>query len=388
MSAALAALLDHAAAPPGGAAPRHPAAEDAPGVLPARTDAAAPVAGYVGADVPVELLTAAWMLPVRLAGSPAEDAELGRGYLGGGLDPVACSVLTRLLDGAYGRLDALVVSRDCEASLRLFYVLRELRRVEPEVPIPPLQLVDVLHLPHRTTTRYVLAKVREFRAWLGELTGDPISDDAFAAAVAAHDRVRGLLRRVGDLRGPGQRRLTGTEALGVVRAANSLPVDRAENLLRDLLAELRTREPRTGHPIHLTGSSHDSPEVYEALEGAGLLVVGEDHDRGDLLSAHDVGAPTELAVAERYQFAGPAAPRASIRDRAAHTRAAVRDRGAEGLLSYVRRYDDAPPWDFPAQRAAVDVPSAIVERQPYGEIDPRELDRALAELRAPAEVTR
>ena len=40
-------------------------------------------------------------------------------------------MLSRLLDGAYGRLDALVVSRDCEASLRLFYAARDLRRIEP-----------------------------------------------------------------------------------------------------------------------------------------------------------------------------------------------------------------------------------------------------------------
>lgn len=366
MSAALAGLIAQA---------RNPA--------PAR-----PVVGCIGADVPVELLTAAGMLPLRLSGSPQEDSASGRRYLGGGLDAVACSVLTRLLAHAYGPLDALVVSRDCEASLRLFYVLRELRRVEPSAPIPPLHLVDVLHLPHRTTTRYVLAKVRRFRAWLEDLTGRPISADDLEAAVAAHDRVRALLRRVGSLRGPEQRRLTGTEALAVVKASTALPVADAETSLTELVAELPDREPRNGHPVHLTGSSHDSPEVYAALEEAGLLIVGEDHDRGDLLAATDVGARTELALAERYQYAGPTSPRASIAARAAHTAAAVRDRGARGLLSYVRRHDDAPPWDFPAQREAAGVPAAIVERQEYGQIDPDDLDRALTELRLPAEAVR
>lgn len=339
-----------------------------------------PVVGYVGADVPVELLTAAGTLPLRLSGSPGDDATAGRHHLGGGLDPVACSVLSRLLAGAYGRLDALVVSRDCEASLRLFYVLRELRRVDPSVPVPPLHLVDVLHLPHRTTTRYVLAKVREFRAWLEEVFDRRIGDDELADAVAAHDRVRGLLRQVGGLRGPHQRKLTGTEALAVVKASTELPVERTEPLLRRLLANLAERTARTGHPVHLTGSGHDTPAVYAALEESGLLVVGEDHDRGDLLARTDVGAPTELAIAERYQFSGPAAPRASIADRAAHTAQAVRDRGALGLLSYVRKHDDAPPWDFPAQRDSAGVPAAIVEQQEYGKVDPHDLERALAHL--------
>ncbi|UJW30231.1 2-hydroxyacyl-CoA dehydratase family protein [Saccharothrix sp. AJ9571] len=343
-------------------------------MLPDRNDAVAqrradgrPVAGYVGADVPVELLTAAGMLPLRLTGSPDEDASAGRERLGGGLDAVACSVLTRLLEGAYGHLDVLVLSRDCEASLRLFYVLREIRRVEPSIALPPLHLVDVLHLPHHTTTRYVLAKVRQFRSWLEAVAGRRIGDDDLAAAIAAHDRVRGLLREVGTHRG--ERRLTGTEALSLVSVTTAMPVDEAEELVREVLSTLPGREPRPGRPVYLTGSGHDTPAVYQALEDAGWLIVGEDHDWGDLLAVADVGAPTELALAERYQFAGPAAPRASIAERAAHTAAALRERGAGSLLSYVRRHDDAPPWDFPAQREAAGVPATLVDRQEYGRID-------------------
>jgi benzoyl-CoA reductase/2-hydroxyglutaryl-CoA dehydratase subunit BcrC/BadD/HgdB len=338
-------------------------------------DRTGPVAGYVGADVPVELLTAAGYHPVRLSGAPDEDASPGRHYLGGGLDPVACSILTRLLAGAYGPLDVLVVSRDCEASLRLFYVLRELRRVEPGIALPPVHLVDVLHLPHRTTTRYVLAKVRGLREWLGA-QGRPVPDAALAGAVTAHDRVRALLREMGVLRA--QRRLTGVEMLGIVAAVTTRPVVEVLPLLGELTAQLPHREPMPGHPVYLTGSSHDGPHVYAALEAAGLLVVGEDHDRGDLLALGDVGTATNLAIAERYQFAGPAAPRASIRARAAHTAAALRERDARGLVSYVRRFDDAPPWDFPAQRAATDVPAVLVAQQEYGRIT--DLDRVLGEL--------
>ncbi|WP_343937472.1 2-hydroxyacyl-CoA dehydratase family protein, partial [Pseudonocardia zijingensis] len=140
-----------------------------------------PVAGYVGADVPVEVLTAAGFLPVRLTGDPGAPSEAGDRYLGRGLDPVARSVLTRLLDGAYGPLDALVVSHDCEASLRLFYAVRELHRIEPGIGLPPVQLVDVLHLPHRTTTRYVLAKIRQLRAQVERWSGRTVTDADLAA---------------------------------------------------------------------------------------------------------------------------------------------------------------------------------------------------------------
>jgi benzoyl-CoA reductase/2-hydroxyglutaryl-CoA dehydratase subunit BcrC/BadD/HgdB len=336
-----------------------------------------PVVGYVGADVPVEVLTAAGYVPLRLAGDPAAPSDAGDRYLGRGLDPVARSVLTRLLDGAYGPLAALVVSRDCEASLRLFYAVRELHRTDPGTGLPPVHLVDVLHLPHRSTTRYVLAKVRELRARVGDWAGAPVTDEALAAAVAAHDRVRALLGRVAALRWARPARLTGTQALGVVAATTALPPDRAAALLEALLAQ--DLPEASGTRVFLTGSSHDHAGVYAALEEeAGFLVVGEDHDWGDLLHHRRVDptadpALLELALAERYQHNGPAAARASIRRRAAHTAAAARACGAEALLSYVRVLDDAPRWDFPAQRQETGLPAVLLEHQPYGRVDTDQL---------------
>ncbi|HEY3465077.1 MAG TPA: 2-hydroxyacyl-CoA dehydratase family protein [Amycolatopsis sp.] len=318
--------------------------------------------GYVGADVPVELITAAGLLPKRLAGKPGEDSALGDRYLGRGVDPVARSILTRILTGDYGPLEAIVVSRDCEASLRLFYALRELHRVEPELRLPPVRLVDVLHLPHHTTTRYVHAKIAQLREWLGQWR--PIGDDDLAAAITAHDTLRRSLAHLAELRRAN--RLSGTRFLEVVAAATALPVTEATALVDSMLAA--DLPEVDGVRLFLTGSSHDSPAVYETLESNGFLVVGEDHDWGELLFARTCAAPTELALAERYQHNGPAAPRSSIRQRAAHTAAAARACDAEVLLSYARVHDDAPPWDFPEQRAATGLRAVLAERQPYGEL--------------------
>lgn len=326
------------------------------------TAAELPAVGYVGADVPVELITAAGLRPLRLTGKPGEDSARGDRYLGRGVDPVARSILTRILTGAYGPLEAIVVSRDCEASLRLFYALRELHRVEPALGLPPLRLVDVLHLPHHTTTRYVHAKIAQLREWLGRWR--PIGDDDLAAAITAHDTLRRSLARVAALRRAN--RLSGTRFLEVVAATTAVPVTDATALVEDVLA---ADPPEVeGVRLFLTGSSHDDPAVYATLERNGFLVVGEDHDWGELLFARTCAAPTELALAERYQHNGPSAPRASIRQRAAHTAAAARACDAEVLLSYARVHDDAPPWDFPDQRAATGLPAVLAERQPYGEL--------------------
>jgi benzoyl-CoA reductase/2-hydroxyglutaryl-CoA dehydratase subunit BcrC/BadD/HgdB len=339
------------------------------------------VLGYVGADVPVELITATGALAVRLAGRPGTDTAAGDRYLGRGLDQVARSILTQLVEGELGHLDALVVSRDTEASLRLFYALRELHRVEPETALPPVHLVDLLHLPHRTTARYDLAKVRQLAGVLERWTGRAITEAALADAVALHEQARALLTRVADLRRESPARLSGSQAHAVVAAGTALPCSVHVELLHRLLDEAGDLSPVEGVRTFLTGSSHDSPGVYAQLERAGLIVVGEDSDWGDLSFERRVEVPTLLGLAERYQYDGPTAQRASIRARAAYTEAAATRCGAELLVSYARVHDDAPLWDVPAQRTAVaahGLRTVVLEQQPYGAVAEADLERALA----------
>ncbi|TDE56340.1 2-hydroxyacyl-CoA dehydratase [Nonomuraea mesophila] len=324
----------------------------------------APVVGYVGADVPVELLTAAGLRAFRLTGDPESGSDLGDRYLGRGVDPVARSVLARLLAGAFGDLDRIVVSHDCEASLRLFYALRELGRVEPGAGLPGVYLVDLLHLPHRTTARYNRRRIGEFAARLEAWTGRPLD---VAGAMAAHDVRRRLLAAAAELRRAVPARLTGRQFLAVAGAP--LPVNEHIPLLERLLAEAGRLDEHAGKRVFLSGSDHDTPHVYEAIESDGHVIVGEDHSFGDLSVTEPIGAASLDALAEHYHRSGPTAHRATAGERAAHAAAAVRRCRADLFIAYSRDGDEAPAWDFPAQRAALDIPSVLLERQEYGRAD-------------------
>ncbi|GAA1033686.1 hypothetical protein GCM10009557_36230 [Virgisporangium ochraceum] len=309
-----------------------------------------PVVGYVGTDVPVELLTAAGVTPLRLTGDPARVGGAGEEYLGRGVDPVAVSILNRLLSHDFP-VDRVLVSHDCEASLRLFYALRELRRLEPSAGLPEPYLVDVLHLPHRTTTAYNRVRLRELRERLGAWYG-PVTDGAVANAVALHDERRRLLAEL-------RPRLTGVEAFAMA-AGGPVPPATVHG------GAVSPATVHGGRRVFLTGSSHDTPHVYVALEDAGYLVVGEDHS-----PVLPPGGSTVDDLAERYQYNGPAASWSPIAARAAHTAAAARACGAELVIAYARRNDGGPAWDFPAQRAAlaaVGIPAVLVKNQEYGSI--------------------
>lgn len=341
----------------------------------------APVVGCVGADVPVELVTAAGALPVRLAGDPRRDRGDADRYLGTGLDPASRSILAGLLSG--GReLDLLLVSNDCAGSLRLFYTVRELRRLGAAPHLPRTHLVDVLHLPHRTTTRYNLVRLTELRELLERWSGRRIGDAELAGAIAEHDEARRLLAGLRRHRTADRPVLSGTEALFAIGAGAALPVREHAELLDRLTTGSDGRDTAHGGAprIYLTGSAHDGPEVYREIEDAGYVIVADDHDWGDALAEPLVGGPTLTALAERYQYRGPTAARSAVRARARQAADTAARSRPDLLVSYVRELDEAPAWDFRAQSAAVGVPAVLLERRRYGELGEDALPRIAAAL--------
>jgi benzoyl-CoA reductase/2-hydroxyglutaryl-CoA dehydratase subunit BcrC/BadD/HgdB len=340
----------------------------------ARAAAGTPVVGVVGADVPAELVAATGSLAYRLHGSPDLVSDEARAILGAALDPVAHSVLTHLLDGSLDFLTGLVVSRDSQSSLQLFYALRELRRIEPARRLPPVVLLDLLHLPTDHTRRYDEVRLLQLADQLAGWTGTPATPDRLADAVRSVGRVRALLREVSALRAQG--RLPGTAALHAVGVASALPAADAVPLLEQVVAEATELLP--ARRVFLTGSGQDTDELYRVLEEElGCLVAGEDHDWGAAALPAEPAGPDLASLAAAYRDRGPAAPTASIARRAAATAERVRDARADLLLAVVREHDEAPAWDFPAQAEAVDVPAVLLARQPY-RVDVDDLRAAVA----------
>lgn len=308
-----------------------------------------PVVGVVGEDVPVELLTASGAVPVRLHGRPETDRSLGDQYLGTGVDPWARALLSALLAGEWPGLSSIVVGRDSEASSRLFFALRELHRIGSAPGVPPVVLCDVLHLPHATTTQYVARRLDELLDF---------DDVRLAEAVRLHNRLRTSLSELP---------LVGAEGLAARATVRTLPP--AEGIA--FLEGLPAPTPPPGMRIHLTGSVHDEPSVYEALEKAGYVVVSDDQN----LALRGSVPEDLLGLAEYYQDL-PLPARSAPRARAALLDAALTASRPELVVAYLRERDDAPAWDVVAQRAVAarhGVPIVVLEHQPYGQIDLEQL---------------
>ncbi len=338
------------------------------------------IVGYVGTDTPLELIEAAGMLPVRVCGDPRGGTDLAERYLGTAGDPIMRSQLNRLLDGTYAFVDFLVIARDTEGMVLLFQTLRELQRVEPRADFPPFCLVDVLHLPYRTSQLYVRDEFRRLQSILSQWRGQATGDAELGAAIATRNQNRALLRELALLRVSG--RVSGVQALQAIGAGMVMPVREHTQQLRGTLAELSNAQEQHGRRVFLTGSEHEYTDVYEVIESSGGLVVGEDHDWGNRAFADVVeenGDPID-ALADAYQLGAPASAKYGIAERAAYTAEQARATGAELVIAFVRTGDESPLWDIAQQRAALakhGIPLSVLTNQPYGNVEQSELQAAL-----------
>ena len=342
------------------------------------------VVGCLGSDVPEEFLIAAGFLTVRVCGDPRVSAEAADRYIERAFDPFVRSQFARIVvDGAYSYLDHLIVSRSSDALVRVFYYLRELRRVEPSLPVPDLYFFDFLHSRYRTSALYNRDRARDLKRVVERWCGRPIAPEALAEAIATCKENRCLLRQLAALRAPGAPRVSGVQALRVIGASMFLPRKEHSRLLRAFLAEAEGRSSLPGVRLFVTGSAQDHSHFYELVESCGAVVVGEDHDWGNRHFSGDIDTTADPinAIVDRYHLRPPSTSRASVSMRVTALVEQVRAADAQGVIFYILEKDDAPSWDFPEQRKALEaagVPVLLLDRQPYQLADMEKLRRDIS----------
>ncbi|HXQ18815.1 MAG TPA: 2-hydroxyacyl-CoA dehydratase family protein [Acidimicrobiales bacterium] len=340
------------------------------------------VVGVLGHDVPRELVLAAGLLPIRLA--PARLLSNDAPVVGGDsplqLTPDCQAFLDALLAGALGWIDALVIGRDSESHTKLFYGLRELLAMG-EAPRLDLCFYDLVRLPTEASARYNRVRTRQFAEVLATWSGAAPWQDAMRASVAASNATTTLLEELADLRRARPAGLGGVDALLLDGAAMTLAPGATQDLLTAALAD--PPPPRPGRRVFVSGSPHDDLALAGAIEGAGYVIVGEDHDWGDRSFAvvPETADPLDGLV-DRYHLGPPGAARTGLDERARYTCHQALARGAEVVLQLCFDHDESPEWEFPDLRdrlAAHGVP-VVRARLPWPGGDPGSLARLAQDL--------
>lgn len=305
------------------------------------------IIGWLCAYVPEELIIAANMVPVRIAGVFKEQTPLADTYV----PSASCSFCRAALEGAlagdYAYLDGVVAANGCLSMVRLMDNWRFYAGT------PFAYMVDVPHTDAPTSRMAFRRQLLRMKAELEGLAGITITDAALREAIALCNTTRRLLTQLYDTRKAKRPPVTGLEALSIVKAAAGS--DRAQvNLsLERLLGEIEQgrRGPLSDGPRVLIGGGeiHDLEFVRVIEKECGAQVVVDYLCTGVRYFAglvREEGDPID-ALAERYLKRQPCARMCMSHRRAEEMLELARDYSVDGILYMPIKFCDPILYEYP-----------------------------------------
>ena len=344
----------------------------------AQIDADRAVVGWVGLDIPLEVIDAAGRRPVRIRADAAVSGPAKATFGEGGGHPGMRAVVSRLMTGEDGPIERLAIGSTPVTGVWLYNLLISLGDRRPGVDTWDAVLVD---LARRDAPAAHVRNIDAIRAFAEDVGA--IDCDALLQAIADRNALRLHLRQVDSLRFGPSPRLTGGQARLVLDAAEVASLPTIIPLIDALLDQAPALPVSTGAPVIYSGSGGPSLAVYRALESAGLRIVGDDQDYGSRAIGPDVeesGDPF-AALAERYRRRFPAPAGWTIKSRTDFLVGLARERGAQAVIFDIADYDHPAAWDLPAQTAALNEAGVTVRvLSPNAWRDPKDVAAAVADL--------
>ena len=311
----------------------------------ARTHAAQgqKVIGFVGAEIPVELIAASGAYPVRLASAVGAKTDLADRYLESTFMPDVRSIAEQYLQGALNFMHSIILPRSDDSAQRLYYYLSELRpRQLPAAPVP--LIFDLAKIPRESSRLHSRLATQRLAAEIG------VVPNALPGAIRQRNRRRELFLRAMQIRQrPGG--IRGSVMDRIFRSADLCDADEFDGDFGEWLS--RVDPAGSGPRLLLIGSSPPDERLHAAVEAGGGNVVSE----GDAHASRSVSAPlipaegSLDAIADHYH-ALPVSTRAFI-DRAAALRNVAKSVAADGVIIWLIEEEDALIWDLPAEMSAL-----------------------------------
>jgi benzoyl-CoA reductase subunit C len=317
---------------------------------------------------PVEIIHAAGMLPVGLfgGGTTIELANADARF-----QSFVCSIAKTTLEmGFQARLkplDGLIFSSICDVARNLSSVVAR--------NFPEFQVEYIHHAQNMTSPAaadYVESEFRRVQRNMEKLSGRAIGQDALAASLRIYNRVRGLLRRLYEIRRESPQLISTVELYVLVRSGTLVP---PEEHLRELEQVLDLLPARQGRPkdrvrVVIESAFCEQPplDLLQVVEDAGCYIVDDDLLTGWRWFVEDVpeDLPPLRALAESYirrsvyssvRHDGP-------RPRTAGLVEKVRRAGAQAVIFMPAKFCEPALFDYPLFRVALEeagIPHLVVE---------------------------
>ncbi len=330
------------------------------------------IIGYLSALGPVEILTAAGVVPFRLKGFAGEAITKADAYMETIVCPFIRNVFDSTLKGKFDFLDGIVMSHLCDSTDRTNDVW------SCNLQLPYWHFLDVPHVTDNPSVDFFKSILRLFIESLEKFTGKKITDEALAQAVRDHNENRRLMKELYRLRQTTPPRISGAEMMKVLVAAMSLPVEESKALIKSVIDEVSKRDvpADTKSPrIMLIGDQIDNVDVIDVIEKTGASLVMDDLSIGAKTYWPEVDETADpvQGIAERYlrklklptTFIGTGDTYEENLDaRFGHLKQYIKDFKIDGAILLVYKYCDPYGFEVPAVKSYVEsngVPLLYIE---------------------------
>ena len=332
------------------------------------------VIGYLCAFTPVEIITAAGLIPFRIKGDVNEPITRADTQMETIICPVVRSAYDVTLKGRYEFLDGLVIPHACDSISRTYDIWKY------SLEVPYSHLVNLPHSIDDSSLEFYKNELNTFRKSIGNYAGKEITDKELAQAVELHNRVRKLVKELYGLRKSDPPLVSGSEMTKILVAVMGIPPAESVELLTGVIEEIKNRENtinKQPHRIMVVGAEVDDTALIDIIEDSGASVVVDDLCPGtrEFFPMAEVTADPVDGIAERYlrrikcgrtyrEVQGTYEE--SLNDRFGHIIHSVEEFSVDGVILYIYMYCDPYGFEVPAMKDYIEskgIPVLYIEDQ-------------------------
>jgi benzoyl-CoA reductase subunit C len=319
------------------------------------------VIAYLTALGPVEILTAAGVIPFRLKGNVSEAITKGDAYMETIVCPFVRNVFDAAVKGKYDFLDGMVLPHQCDSIDRTDDVWSS------TLKLPYWHFLNVPHVTDDPSIEFMKEILRVFIGTLEKFTNTKITNEALAQAVKAHNENRRLMRELYDLRKSNPPLISGVEMMKVLVAAMSIPVTESSALIESVTKEVKQRKPadKKQKRIMLIGDQIDDAAMIDAIEATGAQLVMDDLSIGSKMYWQDVDVTTDpvQGIAERYlrklkiptTYVGDGNNyQENLEARFGHMKKYINEFKVDGAILFIYKYCDPYGFEVPAIKSFIE----------------------------------
>jgi benzoyl-CoA reductase/2-hydroxyglutaryl-CoA dehydratase subunit BcrC/BadD/HgdB len=230
------------------------------------------IIGYPCVYVPLEMLTALDLVPYRAYGDIREAVTEADRALPTSFCPIMRTCLDCDLKGKNDFLDGMVTAHSCDPQEKTARVW------ESYTDYPYFHFIDMPSTVRPEAIEYFKSQLNDFRKTLEAFTGQKLYADKLKSAIKTHNQQRALVQQLYELTKPVPPLISGIELVQVVKALMSLPVAEGNDLLTQVISEVKNRtDVPKKKPARLLiwSSSLDDTDIMQIFETKANVVMDE-----------------------------------------------------------------------------------------------------------------